>query len=164
MEIYNCNAAKKRRVHTCNILNTGTDGSSSIVSELRLVLVENSTGVFTSLYLITLSSNTLFCWGRGGVSVILGNSSGALRCLGLGGTVCVGESGNSLGDTMPLVKRLQTQNTIHHTHTSLLSRVPCISTIVTRTDNDTDNTRFYTDNTILTYIPLFTILIFAKYK
>ena len=40
-------------------------------------------------------------------SNILGNGAGALTFLGLGGTVCVGESGSSLGDTIPLVIRLK---------------------------------------------------------
>lgn len=75
--------------------------------------VENWIGVLSSLNLVTLSSNTLLltrcllstrCLGSFDE---LGNSNFCLEDRGLDGTVCVGESGNSLGDTIPLVKRLQ---------------------------------------------------------
>lgn len=75
--------------------------------------VENWIGVLSSLNLVTLSSNTLplsrcllstRCLGSFDE---LGNSNFCLEDRGLDGTVWVGESGNSLGDTIPLVKRLQ---------------------------------------------------------
>lgn len=76
--------------------------------------VENCTGVLSSLNLVTLSSNTLgLCGTLGLLSVevlgnfdVDGNSNLDFVGLGLGGTVWVGESGNSLGETIPLVKRL----------------------------------------------------------
>lgn len=89
----------------CTLVST----CSSIVRLLRLVAVENWTGVLSSSNPFTLSSNTLeLC----GYCLCFGGKCGAFRSLGLGGTVWVGESGSSLGDTTPLVRRLKPESLV----------------------------------------------------
>lgn len=103
-------------IATGNFTRVPGSSWSSIVKLLKLVAVENCTGVFSSLNLVMLSSKTLgLCklftdiWERPSQVFdfdVDGNSMEVFLGFGLGGTVWVGESGSSLGDTIPLVKRL----------------------------------------------------------